>query len=163
VANVVSVAVLVAYAAAVGRFRMLPTLFEYHGAEHQAVAAFEAGAELTPASAARFSTRHARCGTSLLLSIAIVAFGVSLLHLPVLVSFPLVAAVATELQLQVAAHLDRSWAKRLVRPGLALQRLTTREPSPSQLEVAIAALQAVVTVTAAQPSSVAVAAVPAPA
>jgi uncharacterized protein YqhQ len=79
------------------------------------------------------------------------------LSLPAWLSFPVVAAVATELQLQVATHLDRRWAQLLVRPGLALQRLTTREPSPAQLEVAIAALQAVVpasvTATAAQPSS----------
>jgi uncharacterized protein YqhQ len=154
VANLLGVAALVGYAAAVGRFQMLPTLFEYHGAEHKVVAAHEAGVVLTPERATAFSTRHARCGTSLLLSIAVVAFAASLLRLPAYLSFPLVAAVATEAQLQVAAHLDRAWARRLVRPGLALQRLTTREPSPAQLEVAIAALQAVVTARAAQPSSV---------
>jgi uncharacterized protein YqhQ len=160
--NVLSVGVLAGYAAAVGRFQLLPTLFEYHGAEHKVVAAHEAGVELTPANAAGYSTRHARCGTSLLLSIAIVALAATILEpvlsLPAWLSFPVVAAVATELQLQVATHLDRRWAQLLVRPGLALQRLTTREPSPAQLEVAIAALQAVVpasvTATAAQPSSV---------
>jgi uncharacterized protein YqhQ len=159
--NVLSVGVLAGYAAAVGRFQLLPTLFEYHGAEHKVVAAHEAGVELTPANAAGYSTRHARCGTSLLLSIAIVALAATILEpvlsLPAWLSFPVVAAVATELQLQVATHLDRGWAQLLVRPGLALQRLTTREPSPAQLEVAIAALQAVVpasvTATAAQPSS----------
>jgi uncharacterized protein YqhQ len=159
--NVLSVGVLAGYAAAVGRFQLLPTLFEYHGAEHKVVAAHEAGVELTPANAAGYSTRHARCGTSLLLSIAIVALAATILEpvlsLPAWLSFPVVAAVATELQLQVATHLDRRWAQLLVRPGLALQRLTTREPSPAQLEVAIAALRAVVpasvTATAAQPSS----------
>ena len=163
--NVLSVAVLAGYAAAVGRFQLLPTLFEYHGAEHKVVAAHEAGVELTPGNAAGFSTRHARCGTSLLLSIAIVALAATILEpvlsLPAWLSFPVVTALATELQLQVATHLDRRWAQVLVRPGLALQRLTTREPSPAQLEVAIAALQAVVpasvTATAAQPSSVATA------
>jgi uncharacterized protein YqhQ len=160
--NVLSVAVLAGYAAAVGRFQLLPTLFEYHGAEHKVVAAHEAGVELTPANAAGYSTRHARCGTSLLLSIAVVALAATILEpvlsLPAWLSFPVVAAVATELQLQVATHLDRRWAQLLVRPGLAMQRLTTREPSPAQLEVAIAALQAVVpervAETAAQPSSV---------
>jgi uncharacterized protein YqhQ len=140
---------------------MLPTLFEYHGAEHKVVAAHEAGVALTPEHAAAFSTRHPRCGTSLLLSIVVVSFVASLLALPALVAVPLVAAVATELQLQVAAHLDRRWARWLVRPGLALQRLTTREPSAEQLEVAIAALQAVVTVRAAQPSRVVVSTAPA--
>jgi uncharacterized protein YqhQ len=169
--NVLSVGVLAGYAAAVGRFQLLPTLFEYHGAEHKVVAAHEAGVELTPANAAGYSTRHARCGTSLLLSIAIVALAATILEpvlsLPAWLSFPVVAAVATELQLQVATHLDRRWAQLLVRPGLALQRLTTREPSPAQLEVAIAALQAVlpasVTATAAQPSSVVTAVAPVPA
>jgi uncharacterized protein YqhQ len=162
VANLLSVAVLAGYAAAVGRFQMLPTLFEHHGAEHKAVAAHEAGAPLTPTSAATFSTRHARCGTSLLLSIVIVSFAASLLRLPAVLSFVLVAAVATELQLQVAARLDRPWARQLARPGMALQRLTTREPSLAQLEVALAALQ-VVTTSAAQPSAVEVPATVAPA
>jgi uncharacterized protein YqhQ len=159
VSNVVAVGVLVAYAAAVGRFAVLPTLFEYHGAEHKAVAAFEAGGPLTPEAAEGFSTRHARCGTSLLLTIVVVALAVSRLHLPSLLTIVLVAGVATELQLQAAKNLYRPWVRTFVRPGLALQRLTTREPSRAQLEVAIAALQAV-TVSAAQPSSVEDVAVP---
>ena len=159
VENVVAIAVLAAYAAAVGRFAVLPTLFEYHGAEHKVIAAFEAGGPLTAERAARFSTRHVRCGTSLLLVLAVVAGALSALHLPALIAIPLVAGVATELQLRAAANVHRAWVRTLVRPGLALQRLTTREPSLAQLEVAIAALQAV-TVSAAQPSSVEDVAVP---
>jgi len=158
--NVLTVAVLVGYAAAVGRLAILRTLFEYHGAEHKAVAAHEAGVAMTPQAAAHFSTRHVRCGTSLLLVIAVVAAVFSLFHLPAVVVFPLVAGVAAELQLRAAANVHRSWVRALVRPGLALQGLTTREPSPAQLEVAIAALQAVI-VSAAQPSSVEAVAVPA--
>ena len=151
--NLVSVAVLVGYAALVGRLSMLRTLFEYHGAEHKAVSAYEADVELTPANASVFSTRHLRCGTSLLVTIVVVAWAMSLLHLPTLLAIPLIAGVAAELQLRAAANVHRAWVRLLVRPGLALQRVTTREPSLDQLEVAIAALQAV-TVTAAQPSSV---------
>jgi uncharacterized protein YqhQ len=151
--NVVAFAVLAGYAALVGRLSMLKTVFEYHGAEHKVVAAYEAEVDLTPEYAAVFSTRHVRCGTSLLLVIGVVGAAVSALHLPVLVAVPLVAGVAAELQLRAAANVHRSWVRTLVLPGLWLQRLTTRQPSLAQLEVAIAALQAA-TVTAAQPSSV---------
>jgi uncharacterized protein YqhQ len=157
--NVLTVGVLVAYAAAVGRLAMLRTLFEYHGAEHKVVSAHEAGVVLTPETAAGFSTRHIRCGTSLLLVIAVVAAVFSILHLPAVVLFPLVAGVAAELQLRAAANVHRSWVSTLVRPGLALQRLTTREPAHDQLEVAIVALQAVID-RAAQPSSTEAVAVP---
>jgi uncharacterized protein YqhQ len=115
---------------------------------------------MTPATVAPFSTRHVRCGTSLLLVIAVVAAVVSMFELPAIVAVPLVIGVAVELQGRAAANLRRSWVRSLVRPGLALQRLTTREPSPEQLEVAIAALQAL-SVSAAQPSSVETVAVPA--
>ena len=157
--NVLTVGVIVGYAAAIGRLSTLRTLFEYHGAEHKVVAAHEGGVALTPETAAPFSTRHVRCGTSLLLVIAVVAAVFSMLHLPTVVVFPLVAGVAAELQLRGAANVHRPWVRALVRPGLALQRLTTREPSAAQLEVAIVALQAV-TDSAAQPSNVEAVAVP---
>jgi uncharacterized protein YqhQ len=158
--NVLAVGVLVGYAAAVGRLAMLRTLFEYHGAEHKVVAAHEAAVALTPEAAARFSTRHVRCGTSLLLVVAVVAAVFSMLQLPAVVVFPLVAGLAAELQLRAAANVHRPWVRALLRPGLALQGLTTREPSAAQLEVAIIALQAVID-SAAQPSSVEAVAVPA--
>jgi uncharacterized protein YqhQ len=160
VANLLTVGVLVAYAALIGRFAMVRTLFEYHGAEHKVVAAHEAGGPMTPQWAERYSTRHVRCGTSLLLVIAVVAAATSLLHLPTLLAVPLIAGVAAELQLRASVNLHRPWVRALLRPGLALQRLTTREPSLGQLEVAIAAYDAVMA-SAAQPSSVEAVAVPA--
>ncbi|MCU1381244.1 MAG: hypothetical protein JWN29_4227 [Acidimicrobiales bacterium] len=160
VANVLTVGVLVAYAALVGRLAMVRTLFQYHGAEHKVVAAHEAGGPMTPEWAARYSTRHVRCGTSLLLVIAVVAAVASMLHLPTLLAVPLIGGVAAELQLRASVNLHRSWVRALLRPGLALQRLTTREPSLAQLEVAIAAFDAV-TASAAQPSSIEAVAVPA--
>lgn len=151
VENVFSIGILVAYAAAIGRLSAVQRLFENHGAEHKVVAAHEAGVELTPENASVFSTRHVRCGTSLLLVIGAVSgvFYVLLGQqaLPGLLAsriavIPLVAAISAELQLRAAANTHRAWVRALIRPGLALQRITTREPSREQLEVAIVALQA---------------------
>lgn len=160
VENLMTVASIVGFSALTGRLSDLRMLFEYHGAEHKVVAAQEAGVVMTPGTVAPFSTRHVRCGTSLLLVIAVIAAVASVLELPAIVAVPLVVGVAVELQGRAAANLCRPWVRALVRPGLALQRLTTREPSADQLEVAIAALQAVTT-SAAQPSMVETVAVPA--
>jgi uncharacterized protein YqhQ len=166
VENVFSIGILVAYAAAIGRLSAVQRLFENHGAEHKVVAAYEAGVELTPENASVYSTRHVRCGTSLLLVIGAVSgvFYVLLGHqaLPGLLAsriaiIPLVAAISAELQMRAAANTHRAWVRALIRPGLALQRVTTREPSREQLEVAIVALQAAYgeldTTMATQPSS----------
>jgi uncharacterized protein YqhQ len=174
VENVFSVGILVAYAAAVGRLSAVQRLFENHGAEHKVVAAYEAGVELTPENASVYSTRHVRCGTSLLLVIGVVSgiFYMLLGHqaLPGLLAsriaiIPLVAAISAELQMRAAANVHRAWVRTLVRPGLALQRLTTREPNLDQLEVAIVALRAAYddldTTMATQPSSSRTVAVPA--
>ena len=176
VENVFAIGILVAYAAAIGRLGAVQRLFENHGAEHKVVAAYEAGVELTPANCERFSTRHVRCGTSLLLVIGVVSgiFYVLLGQqaLPSLLAsriavIPLVAAISTEFQLRAAENTHRAWVRALLRPGLALQRLTTREPTRDQLEVAIVALKAAYgeldTTSAAQPSSRLAATVPAPA
>jgi uncharacterized protein YqhQ len=149
---------LIAFLAVTGQLQML---FQYHGAEHKVVAAHEAGvAEMTPEVIAPYSTRHVRCGTSLLLVLGIVAAVLSLLELPAIVSYPLVLGVAVELQTRAAKNVHLPWVRTLLWPGLALQRLTTREPSAAQLEVAIAACQALMT-SDAQPSSVDAIAVPA--
>jgi uncharacterized protein YqhQ len=141
----------------------LRRLFQYHGAEHKVVAAFEAGVELTPERAAPFSTRHVRCGTSLLLLVVAVSAVLSIVISSGLALVPAVAAVSTELHLRLAANTDRRWVRALLRPGLALQRVTTREPSADQLEVAIVALRAAYgeTISATQPSSSRTVAVPA--
>lgn len=135
---------LYAYLRTVGKLGDVVRLFANHGAEHKVVNAFEAGAPLTVESVQRFSTRHPRCGTSFILVIAIVSavfFAVVGSASPVLriVALPLIAGIAAEIQLRLA-ELDGSW---LSTPGMALQRLTTREPSDAQIEVAIAALCAV--------------------
>jgi uncharacterized protein YqhQ len=126
-------------------------LFGYHGAEHKTINAFEAGAELTPASVVRFPLAHPRCGTAFLLTV--VVFSILLFALlgpmPVwarlltrVLLIPVVAGLAFEYIRFTARHLSNPLVKLLVAPNLALQRLTTREPDARMLEVAIAAFNA---------------------
>ena len=150
--GLIGLAFLIAYLAVLSRVAEVRTLFENHGAEHKVVSAFEAGIRpVTPESAAPFTTRHTRCGTSFVLAVGIVSSVVYvllgrppavLLVLSRVAVIPIVAAIAAELQLRTAdaAACGKRWANVLLRPGLALQGLTTREPSLDQLEVACAAL-----------------------
>ena len=126
-------------------------LFGYHGAEHKTINAFEAGAELTPASVVRFPLEHPRCGTAFLLTV--VVFSILLFALlgpmPVwarllsrVLLIPVVAGLAFEYLRFTARHITNPLVKLLVVPNLALQRLTTREPDARMLEVAIAAFNA---------------------
>jgi uncharacterized protein YqhQ len=127
-------------------------VFAYHGAEHKTINAFEAGAPLTPDSVARFTTAHTRCGTSFLLTVMVIAilvfapfhFDNVLLRLGSrLILIPVVAGIAYEFMRFSAARVDRPLVRLLIAPGLALQRLTTREPDEAMVECAIAALQPV--------------------
>ncbi len=135
---------------------MLPDVrrvFQYHGAEHKTIAADEAGAPLTPDSIRRFSKEHPRCGTGFLLVVVVVSiFVFALLGRPPIlwrvlsriVLVPVVAALSYELIKFSAAHRNSpllDWL--VVRPSLALQSLTTREPDDSMIHVAVAALQRV--------------------
>jgi uncharacterized protein YqhQ len=126
--------ILAAYVVLFGKYDDVRRLFGYHGAEHKTVNAYEAGAPLTVESVQTFSTRHPRCGTSFLLVFLLVSFVSSHVFGSHLWLLPGVLAVATEVQ--------RTNALRI--PGLMLQRVTTRQPSDAQVEVAIAALQTVV-------------------
>lgn len=158
-------AVLLGYLVAIGRRADVRRLFAYHGAEHRAVATYEAGAELTPAAARGFGTRHLRCGTTFLLLVVVVAVAVHALVDPPgwgvllasrLVAVPLVAGLAYEVLRGAARWAGRSRLVRLaMAPGLALQALTTREPDDGQVEVALAALSAVL--PASRPSGASVA------
>jgi len=145
VETVLGVLGLYVYLRLVGRLGDVVRLFENHGAEHKVVNAFEAGAPLTVESVQRYSTRHVRCGTSFLLVVAVVsaaffaAVGGSTSPVLRVLALPLIAGVAAEIQLRLAESRSRV----LTLPGLALQRFTTREPSDAQVEVAIAALVAV--------------------
>lgn len=142
---------IVGYLWLIGLLPDIHRLFGYHGAEHKTINAFEAGAELTPASVVRFPLEHPRCGTAFLLTV--VVFSILLFALlgpmPVwarllsrVLLIPVVAGLAFEYIRFTARHLSNPLVKLLVAPNLALQRLTTREPDARMLEVAIAAFNA---------------------
>lgn len=145
-------AIFVGYLTVLARLHHLRRLFEYHGAEHKTIACHEAGEELVPARAQRFSRLHPRCGTSFLLVVMVVAiFVFAPIGLPAwywliatrILGVPVVAGVSFEVIKATARHRDAPWARVVIWPGMQLQKLTTREPELAQLEVAIAALSAV--------------------
>ena len=145
-------AIFVGYLVALTRLDHLRRLFEYHGAEHKTIACHEAGAPLSPSSAQRFSRLHPRCGTSFMLVVMVVSvFVLAPIGLPAwywlvlsrILGVPLVAGLAYELIRATGRHRDTGWARVVMWPGMQLQRVTTREPDHAQLEVAIAALGAV--------------------
>ena len=152
VEGLVRTTLFLAYMFALSRIRDLRRVFEYHGAEHKTISCFEAGLALTPANAQRFSRLHPRCGTSFLLVVMIVAiFVFAPIGLPAwywlmltrVLGVPVIAGISFELIKFAGRNRSRGWVRALMWPGLKLQLLTTREPDLSQLEVAIAALDAV--------------------
>ena len=155
VEKLIRISVFLGYLWLISRMRDLQRVFEYHGAEHKTISCYEAGLELTPENAQRFSRLHPRCGTSFLLIVMIVAIVVfAPLGTPAwyilipsrVVGIPLVAGLSFEVLKLFGKHRDKRWAQILMWPGMQLQKLTTREPDLSQLAVAIAALEAVLAV-----------------
>src|SRR5581483_6241428 len=139
-------ALLVGYIWAIGFMPDVKRLFAYHGAEHKTINAFEAGAELTPESVAKFSLEHPRCGTAFLLTLVVASIFLFTLLGPLpfawrLISrvllLPVLAGIALEYIRWTANHLNSPLVRWMIKPNLALQRLTTREPDSSMLEVAI--------------------------
>jgi uncharacterized protein YqhQ len=148
--GVVRLVLLVGYVWAIGFMPDIKRVFAYHGAEHKTINAYEAGAELTPKSVATFSLEHPRCGTAFLLTL--VLFSVVLFSalgpLPIawrllsrVLLLPVLAGLAVEYIRWTASHLNSSIVRWLIKPNLALQALTTREPDESMLEVAIEAFK----------------------
>jgi uncharacterized protein YqhQ len=155
VEKLIRIAIFLGYLTLISRVATLRRVFEYHGAEHKTISCYEAGLELTPESAQRFSRLHPRCGTSFLLVVMIVAIVVfAPLGTPAwywlfasrIVGIPLVAGLAFEVIRFFGRNRRRAWARALMWPGMQLQLLTTREPDHTQLAVAIAALEAVLSV-----------------
>lgn len=150
----IRLAMFLGYVSAIGRIPDIRRVFQYHGAEHKAIAAYERDVELTPESAQRFSTAHVRCGTNFLLTVMVVTIllysvfgrpGWLVLIASRVLLIPLVAGASYEIIRFAARNMHRRWVANSMRPGLALQKLTTREPELDQLEVAIASLKAVLT------------------
>ena len=148
--GVVRLILLVGYIWAIGFLPDIKRVFAYHGAEHKTINAYEAGAELTPSSVSRFSLEHPRCGTAFLLTLVLlsVLFFSLLGPLPIgwrlasrILLIPVLAGVALEYVRWTASHLGNRVVRWLIRPNLALQALTTREPDESMLEVSIQAFK----------------------
>lgn len=155
VEKLIRVGVFLLYLWLVSRLGHLQRVFQYHGAEHKTISCFEAGFDLTPENAQRFSRLHPRCGTSFLLIVMIVSVFVFAplgrpewywLLLSRVVGIPIIAGLSFEVIKWLGRNRRHRWARALMWPGLQLQRLTTREPEPAQLAVAIAALQSVLEV-----------------
>jgi uncharacterized protein YqhQ len=155
VEGLVRTAIFLGYLWLLSRVRDLRRVFEYHGAEHKTISCYEAGLDLTPERAQRFSRLHPRCGTSFLLIVMIVAiFVFAPIGLPAwywlvltrIVGVPLIAGLSFEIIKFAGRNRGRAWVRAVMWPGMRLQLLTTREPDLQQLAVAIAALEAVLAV-----------------
>ncbi|MDR1650844.1 MAG: DUF1385 domain-containing protein [Synergistaceae bacterium] len=142
-------AVFVAYIAAVGMWKDIRRVFAYHGAEHKTINAWETGAELTPEGVASCSRIHRRCGTSFIIVAVVVSivifsfFGGGPIWRRVLARvllLPVVVGISYEI-IKEASKSD-TWGRCLIMPALSLQYLTTREPDPSMIEVAVKSLDA---------------------
>ncbi|RNC28899.1 MAG: hypothetical protein AWM53_01086 [Candidatus Dichloromethanomonas elyunquensis] len=145
--------VLFIYILLISRLKDIKRVFEYHGAEHKAIFTYESGEELNVENARKYTRMHPRCGTSFLLIVVIVSiFVFAFLGLDPLwwrilsriLLMPLVAGISYEILKISGRHAGSALCSWLVVPGLFLQRFTTREPDDSQIEVAIAALNGVV-------------------
>jgi len=148
--GMIRLVLLVGYIWVIGLMADVKRLYGYHGAEHKTINAYEAGAELTPVSVARFPLEHPRCGTAFLLTVVVLSILIySLLPqldllpriLSRLVLLPVVAGIAYEFLKYSAAHQSNALIRLITKPNLALQRLTTREPDMGMLAVAIAAFE----------------------
>ena len=143
--------IFMAYIFAISRMKDIQRVFQYHGAEHKTIACFEAGEALTVENVARHTRLHKRCGTSFLLIVMLVSiFVFAFLGWPDLaeriasriVLLPVVAGISYEI-IRFSANSDNCLLGWAVKPGLWLQKLTTREPEPEMIEVAIESAKAV--------------------
>jgi len=149
--GLVRLLLLVGYIWLIGFVSDIQRVFAYHGAEHKTINAFEAGIDLTPENVAKQSIEHPRCGTAFLLTLVLLSilifslFGPLQLHWRLLTRvamIPVLAGIAYEIIRWTARNLHSPIVRWMIKPNLALQRLTTREPSLEIIEVGIAAFKA---------------------
>ena len=142
--------ILIGYIWVIGFMPDIRRVFQYHGAEHKTINAFEAGAELTPEVVANYPIEHPRCGTAFLLTLVLLSILVFTALGPMSIVWrlvtrvlfiPILAGIAVEYIRWTANHLGNPIVKMLIKPNLALQLLTTRPPDLAMLEVAIASFQ----------------------
>jgi uncharacterized protein YqhQ len=152
VEGLVRTTIFLIYLMVLSRLGDMKRVLQYHGAEHKTISCYEAGDALVPARAALYSRLHPRCGTSFLLIVMIISIFIFapiglpswwILVLTRIAGVPVVCGLSFEVIKWAGAHRANRWVGWLIWPGMQLQRLTTAEPSLDQLEVAIAALDAV--------------------
>jgi len=151
--GVIRIGIFLGYVLLVSRMEDIKRVFQYHGAEHKTIFCYEAGLPLTPENASKMSRLHPRCGTSFLVFVMVISIilfsfiswdniwtrlGMRILLLPV------VAGISYEI-IRWAGRSQSKIVCILSKPGMWLQNITTREPDEAQLEVAIAAMEAVLT------------------
>lgn len=157
--GVLRLVIFVAYLWAIGRIPEIKRVFGYHGAEHKTINAYEDGADLVVEEVRKYSVQHTRCGTSFLLYVLVISIilfapltfqgvepailSLSLRLLSRLLLIPVVASIAYEIIRFSTQHQDKRVMRWVIAPGLALQKLTTREPEDGMLEAAICALKPV--------------------
>ncbi|NNC74618.1 MAG: DUF1385 domain-containing protein [Acidimicrobiia bacterium] len=146
--GVIRIALIVGYMWVISRSKEIQRVFEYHGAEHMTIHAYEAGDPMSVAAVERYSPRHPRCGTSFVILVGLVAFFVflALAELPFtwqvasrILLIPVIAGISYEVLKAAAGYRWMAWASR---PGMWLQAITTKQPTDDQIEVAIASLLA---------------------
>ena len=150
--GVFRVALFVGYLWLIGRTKDIHRVFEYHGAEHKTIAAYEHGVELVPERIDTYPKEHVRCGTNFLIIVMIVTvFVFSLFGTPGLlwrllsrvIAIPIIAGLAYEALRLGAKYPDSLFMRALMRPGIWMQKITTQEPDAGQIEVAVASFQEV--------------------
>ena len=162
--GLIKIGILLAYVYLIALMKDIHRVFQYHGAEHKSIYTFEAGEELTVENARKYTTLHPRCGTSFLLFLILISVAVfsivfpllklthlssvpivnhiAMIGLKMLLMFP-VAGLSYEFIKACAFRMQNPLFRMLVWPGMVLQKLTTREPTDDQLEVALASLKQV--------------------
>jgi len=150
--GIIRLGLFIGYVYLISMMRDIRRVFQYHGAEHKTINAYEAGDELVVDRVAKYTTLHPRCGTSFLIVVLIIA---TLTHMvmgwPVwylrllsrIAVLPIVAGISYEVIRLAGKHGKSRWWRMALAPGLWTQRITTKEPTPDQIEVAIQALQTV--------------------
>ncbi len=146
--GLIRLGLIVGYIWLIGRSSEIQRVFQYHGAEHKTIHAYEAGDPLEVSAIQRYSPRHPRCGTSFIVIVAMVAFVVFLALAPLdyvwqviarLALIPVIAGISYEVLKGAAGHRWMAWA---TKPGIWIQSITTNEPDDLQVEVAVASLLA---------------------
>ena len=150
--GVARLALLIGYIWGIGRMEDIKRVYSYHGAEHKTINAYEDGAELIPEVVAGYSLEHPRCGTAFLLTVVVISIlfytllpdmNLFVRILSRIALLPVIAGVSYEFLRFTAKHQDNAFIRLITKPNLALQHLTTNEPSLDIIAVAIVALERV--------------------